>query len=91
MVSLLLLHPVLLHLGVQAVSLLLGHPAKLDSISRHPHSQALLQPAVLAAVSAGPIDQTVLLPRTGVGGIALLTSPEKALAAFTRNDTIMDS
>lgn len=49
------------------------------TVSRHAHGEAFLQPAVLAAVSAGPIDQTVLLTRTGVGGIALLTSPEKAL------------
>jgi hypothetical protein len=49
------------------------------TISRHPHGQAFLQPTMLAAVSAGPINQTVLLTRTGVGGIALLTSPEKAL------------
>lgn len=49
------------------------------TISRHPHGKAFLQSTVLAAVSAGSIDQTVLLTRAGVGGIALLTSPEKAL------------
>lgn len=49
------------------------------TIPRHPHREAFLQAAVLAAVAAGPVDQTVLLPRTRVRGIALLTPPEKAL------------
>lgn len=52
---------------------------ELLTISGHPHSETLLQPTVLAAVPTGPINQTVLLARTGVGGVALLTSPEKAL------------
>lgn len=49
------------------------------TVSRHPYGKAFLQSTVLAAVSTGSINQTVLLTRTGVGGIALLTSPEKAL------------
>lgn len=49
------------------------------TITRHPYGKAFLQSTVLAAVSAGSVDQTVLLTGTGVGGIALLTSPEKAL------------
>lgn len=49
------------------------------TISRHAHCQALLQPAVLAAVAAGAVDQAVLLTGAGVGCIALLTPPEEAL------------
>lgn len=49
------------------------------TISRHAHCQALLQPAVLAAVAAGAVDQAVLLAGAGVGCIALLTPPEEAL------------
>lgn len=49
------------------------------TISWHAHCQALLQPAVLAAVAAGAVDQAVLLTGAGVGCIALLTPPEEAL------------
>lgn len=31
------------------------------TIAAHPQSQTLLQPAVLTAVSVGPVDQTVSL------------------------------
>lgn len=49
------------------------------TISWHTHCQALLQPAVLAAVAAGAVDQAVLLTGAGVGCIALLTPSEEAL------------
>lgn len=49
------------------------------TISWHAHCQALLQPAVLASVAAGAVDQAVLLTGAGVGCIALLTPPEEAL------------
>lgn len=60
-----------------AASAHLSHQAL--TISWHAHCQALLQPAVLAAVAAGTVDQAVLLTGAGVGCIALLTPPEEAL------------
>ena len=49
------------------------------TISWHAHRQALLQPAVLAAVATGSVYQAVLLTGAGVSCIALLTPPEEAL------------
>lgn len=54
------------------------------TVSGHAHGHTLLQTAVLAAVAARPVDWTVLLARTRVDGIALLTPPEETL----REDTI---
>lgn len=49
------------------------------TVTWHAHGQTLLQPAVLAAVSAGPVNQAVLLTRARVRRIALLTPPEETL------------
>lgn len=49
------------------------------TVSGHAHSQTFLQTAVLAAVSARSVDQTVFLARTGVGGVTLLTASEETL------------
>lgn len=49
------------------------------TVSGHAHCQTFLQPAVLAAVSAGAVNQTVLLARTGVGGVTLLAASEETL------------
>lgn len=49
------------------------------TISRHAQCQALLQTAVLAAVSASAIDGAVLLAGAGVGRVTLLAPAEEAL------------
>lgn len=49
------------------------------TVSGHAHSQTFLQATVLAAVSARSVDHAVLLARTRVGGVALLTPPEETL------------
>lgn len=49
------------------------------TVSAHALCQALLQAAVLAAVAAGPVDLTVVLPGAGVGDSGQLAAPEKSL------------
>lgn len=49
------------------------------TVSAHAQRQAFLQAAVLAAVSVGPVDQTVPLAGTRIHGIVLLTAAEEAL------------
>lgn len=46
---------------------------------RHAHFQALLQPAVLAAVSGDLVDDTALLSVAGVQHVLLNAPSEKAL------------
>lgn len=86
---LLLLQP-FLHFCMETVPLLLGHSAKLDSISGHAQSQALLQAAVLASVAAGAVNGAVLLTGAGVGHITLLAAAKEALAPLTGDDPIVD-
>lgn len=45
----------------------------------HPDFQALLQPAILAAVAGDFVDDTVLLPVTSVHHVLLDASPKEAL------------
>lgn len=49
------------------------------TISGHAQCQALLQPAVLASVAVGAVNQAVALPWTRVCSIVLLTPPEEPL------------
>lgn len=49
------------------------------TVAAHAQSETLLQPAVLAAVAIGPIDQAVSLPRAGVHGVVLLAASEETL------------
>lgn len=45
----------------------------------HPHSEALLQPAVLAAVAGDLVDDAVPVAVAGVGHVLLHTAAEEAL------------
>lgn len=86
---LLLLEAMFLHLSVQTIPLLLGHATKLHSVSGHAQSQTFLQTAVLAAVAARSVDQTVFLARTRVGGVTLLTPPEETLTALAGDHPVV--
>lgn len=57
----------------------LGPCPHILTISGHAQSQALLQAAMLASVTAGAVDGAVLLTGAGVGHITLLAAAEEAL------------
>ena len=49
------------------------------TIAAHAQSEALLQPAVLAAVAVGAVDEAAPLAGAGVHGIVLLAASEEPL------------
>lgn len=49
------------------------------TITAHAQGQALLQPAMLAAIPIGAVNQTVPLPGAGVHSIVLLAASEETL------------
>jgi hypothetical protein len=87
---LLLLLQLFLYFCMQAVPLLLGHAAELDSISGHAQRQAFLQAAVLASVTASAVDGAVLLAGAGVGHVTLLAPAKEALAPLTGDNPVVD-
>lgn len=58
------------------------------TVSAHAQRQALLQAAVLAAVTVSPVDQTVPLPGTRIHGVVLLTAAEEALNKQKRHQLL---
>lgn len=58
------------------------------TVSAHAQRQALLQAAVLAAVTVRPVDQTVPLPGTRIHGVVLLTAAEEALNKQKRHQLL---
>lgn len=49
------------------------------TIAAHTQSKTLLQPAMLAAITVGPINKTVSLSGAGVHGIVLLAASKETL------------
>jgi hypothetical protein len=66
------------------------YPAEL-TISGHAQAQAFLQATVLTSVAVDSVDDAVLVARALVVHHGALGSPEEALAAFTRDHSIVDS
>ena len=57
------------------------------TVAAHAQSQALLQPAVLAAVAVGAVDEAAPLAGAGVHGVVLLAASEEPLEEEEEEET----